>query len=883
MKLLATWYVRTILLLILTGTAVLADAQTVVINFAEQATHRTVSLGPVDKLATATQSQFSVELWFKAESFNEQAIVIATLDDGGEWLSGWGLVTRDNNTVDFLLSTHSNTTYRLSSRQSGGASRCAKLDTQKWYHLGATFSKNDGQMSIYLDGILCNQLSTEKQNIYYNNTAQLRLAGPEKSQDGRSFQGQMSEVRIWTNNREQSQLREVMSTRIEGQSNLLANWRLNEGSASEIRDTVGTFEPAQFNFNNPWSETYLPLDGYTPEQPICHKVHCGWHTQGRQILDPSGKPFKIKAINWFGFQSKTNLVHGLWDVDFIQQLNKIKALGFNTVRLPFSNSTLLPDAKVDTYIEPLPGNALFYQGMPALEALDTFINAARLSGLYVILDRHKLTSDADNPELWYSEQVSETKWIEDWRALAQRYRDEPAIIGADIHNEPNGIATWGNGQVLTDWRMAAQKAGNAILSVNPDWLIFVEGVDWSDDFFVNERIFEGGVAQYPVEFHTANKVVYSPHEYGPNYSGYRHRWFYKGITFEEAAKVWDSTWGYIVDNAIAPVFVGEFGGRFVDVNDSQLLANYPNEADEVPLTQGDAAIWFSYIVRYLKTKDVDFGYWGWTPNSINTGGLLDDNWKVIREKVVAINPIMNVPLSLQTGVDNYFVPERQASWLNVLSNDSSNYSELSILSISEPGMGVIAFNGGRLYYTPFGNACGSDNFNYRVSDGLLEESVLVNLTIELDDDRDRDCVRDDDDRWPDDSRYAFDNDVDNLPDNWEMAFFGTIDAVTALMDSDGDGLSNIQEWMDGTDPTDNYSGGTDNDSDGDSMTDSWEVMTFGTISRDGNGDFDHDGYTDAQEFAFGLDPLYNPAVLIPIVQLILKDKAVATKLLQPTP
>jgi endoglucanase len=31
-------------------------------------------------------------------------------------------------------------------------------------------------------------------------------------------------------------------------------------------------------------------------------------------------------------------------------------------------------------------------------------------------------------------------------------------------------ATWGTGDVSTDWDLAAQRAGNAILDVNPEWL-----------------------------------------------------------------------------------------------------------------------------------------------------------------------------------------------------------------------------------------------------------------------------------------------------------------------------------------------------------------------------------------------------------------------------
>ena len=40
------------------------------------------------------------------------------------------------------------------------------------------------------------------------------------------------------------------------------------------------------------------------------------------------------------------------------------------------------------------------------------------------------------------------------------------VIGADLHNEPHSPACWGCGDPNTDWRLAAERAGNAILSVN---------------------------------------------------------------------------------------------------------------------------------------------------------------------------------------------------------------------------------------------------------------------------------------------------------------------------------------------------------------------------------------------------------------------------------
>jgi YD repeat-containing protein len=45
------------------------------------------------------------------------------------------------------------------------------------------------------------------------------------------------------------------------------------------------------------------------------------------------------------------------------------------------------------------------------------------------------------------------------------------------------------------------------------------------------------------------------------------------------------------------------------------------------------------------------------------------------------------------------------------------------------------------------------------------------------------------------------------------------------------------------------------DADQDGMNDAWELQYFGTLARDGSGDFDGDGTSDLAEFIAGTDPL----------------------------
>jgi endoglucanase len=62
-----------------------------------------------------------------------------------------------------------------------------------------------------------------------------------------------------------------------------------------------------------------------------------WHTSGNQIIDANGNPVRIAGVNWYGFETPDEVVHGLWAQDYHTIIDDIKNLGYNTIRIPFSN------------------------------------------------------------------------------------------------------------------------------------------------------------------------------------------------------------------------------------------------------------------------------------------------------------------------------------------------------------------------------------------------------------------------------------------------------------------------------------------------------------------------------------------------------------------
>jgi endoglucanase len=262
----------------------------------------------------------------------------------------------------------------------------------------------------------------------------------------------------------------------------------------------------------------------------------GWTTSGTQILTPAGTPFTLSGVNWYGFETTSDVAHGLYTKDYTFILNEIKADGYNTVRIPFSN------AMWET--SPKPGaNTISAcstcQGKHSRDILALIINYAGSIGLHVILDNHRSEAgnSAEKNGLWYfvsgSSNFPESAWVNDWVNI-QRWLHGvkqtsgsvdtvtvntlasdgfPTVIGFDLRNEPHtvcshtgcdylGGSTWGTGDGIDpmtnpnpnpfapacvasgschDWRLAAERAADSVLgdSLAKGYeypIIFVEGI-----------------------------------------------------------------------------------------------------------------------------------------------------------------------------------------------------------------------------------------------------------------------------------------------------------------------------------------------------------------------------------------------------------------------
>ena len=322
-------------------------------------------------------------------------------------------------------------------------------------------------------------------------------------------------------------------------------------------------------------------------------------TDGARIISVDGAEVRLQGVNWFGLEGPSLAPHGLWARNLDDMLRQIAELGFNTIRLPICGAVLRAAARDVSSIS-FSRNPDLKDKSP-LQILDAVVAAAGAQKLKIILDYHSIepTPDGRTDGRWYDASRSEQDWIDDWVALAQRYRSDPTIIGADLYNEPEG--NWGAGGVR-DWRRAATEAGNAILRAAPQWLVVVQGLRVYDDrwYWFGGQL--QGVADKPIELDRPAQLVYSAHDYPP--SLHAQVWFADPDYPANLDGVWDQFWGFIEARGIAPVLLGEFGSRLETEADRQ---------------------WADAMARYLKKRGIDWVWWSWNANG-EPKGILGEDW-----------------------------------------------------------------------------------------------------------------------------------------------------------------------------------------------------------------------------------------------------------------
>lgn len=351
--------------------------------------------------------------------------------------------------------------------------------------------------------------------------------------------------------------------------------------------------------------------------------------KGNKIVDKNGKEVWLTGCNWFGYNTGTNTFDGLWACDLNTSIASIADHGFNLLRVPIS-SELIKNWSNGNYPTANFNQATnsYLVGMNSLEIFDYVVGQCRANGLKIMIDIHCAKTDAmgHNKPLWTDGDISEKDYLDTLAWMAKRYKNDDTIIAFDLENEPHGKpnesprAKWDNSKDSDNWKYVAEKAANSVLKQNPNVLVMVEGIEIypidtkkngnfsstnSADYYFN---WWGGnlrgVKDNPIDLGKhQNKLVYSPHDYGP--AVYQQPWFKSGYNYNSLYKdCWHDNWFYIQEEGIAPLLIGEWGGYMTEPN----------------LT------WMTHLRKFIKTNKINHTFWCFNANSGDTGGLVKDDF-----------------------------------------------------------------------------------------------------------------------------------------------------------------------------------------------------------------------------------------------------------------
>lgn len=237
-------------------------------------------------------------------------------------------------------------------------------------------------------------------------------------------------------------------------------------------------------------------------------------------MDSQGRRFRLASVNWYSASDELFVPGGL-DVRHRREIARtIRDMGFNSVRLPYSDELVYSNPIIT--INLLAANPDL-AGRPALDVFVAAVDALTKEGIAVIVNNHitvaRWCCDADPCDLswsntflppgWCRLRLSEDQWIDNWLTVMARLQNNRGVIGADLRNEVRGL--WGT-MPWSKWAAAAERGGNALLAMRDDWLVIVGGTESNNEL--------SGVAEHPVQLvcpdgHTSldNRVVYSSHVY----------------------------------------------------------------------------------------------------------------------------------------------------------------------------------------------------------------------------------------------------------------------------------------------------------------------------------------------------------------------------------
>src|SRR5271154_340931 len=330
------------------------------------------------------------------------------------------------------------------------------------------------------------------------------------------------------------------------------------------------------------------------------------HTSAQDILDEKGNKILLRGVslgNWmlpegymwkFGGQGDRprkieKIVADLAGPEYAKHfrteyrnnyiaeddIKRIAELGYNSVRPALDSRLFLTEGDNPVYVD------------EGFEVLDNLVKWSKKYGIYVIIDMHAAPggqtgqniddSANDQPELFMDKKY-QARLSDLWVKIASRYKNEPAVAGYDLLNEPLPERTGAAAKYKDQLEPLYKQLTAAIRVVDKKHMIIVEGANWANDWSVFSSPFDGN-------------MVYQFHYYC---------WDHPAVL--------KSIQKYLDDRKRfnAPVWVGETG-------------------------ESDNAI-YRATTEYFETNNIGWSFWPWKKMDADNGPYSiksPEGWKAV--------------------------------------------------------------------------------------------------------------------------------------------------------------------------------------------------------------------------------------------------------------
>ncbi len=310
----------------------------------------------------------------------------------------------------------------------------------------------------------------------------------------------------------------------------------------------------------------LPAGDAAPDLPWLPAAPGGFRRTGDAIVDDAGRTVFLHGVN---VSNAAKYLPGNQAWHAAQDFATLAAAGIDSVRLLAFWSAVMPqEGVIDTAY---------------LDEYARRVQWAADAGLLVVIDMHQdlfgVGFHEDGAPLWacdaanydayvptqpwylnylspqvracfdrfYTDDALFARFVEAWVAIADRFRDHPAVVGFDLLNEPNP-GTFEASRFVSDlWQPRQEQVAAALSAVAPDRLAFFQGA----------TMLAYGVVD-PFVPGPAPRVAFAPHYYLPS--------LHDGGEYDHdtMADMVDVAFDAVAQSAAnlggVPVWMGEWGG-----------------------------------------------------------------------------------------------------------------------------------------------------------------------------------------------------------------------------------------------------------------------------------------------------------------------------------